>query len=127
MPIHEISIEEYQQRKDADEHFAHIDVRSPGEFAGVHASPASNVPLNGLKPESLIAEHSSEGSKLLLICQMGGRAMTAAKQLTAHQAEEDVYVLKRWHQCLACRRFTGGARQGRHPHLTAKSRSPSAC
>ena len=92
MPIHEISIEEYQQRKDAGENFAYIG-RSPAS-AGVHASPASNVPSTVLSLKASSQSTAAREASSYSFAKWAGAAMTAAKQLAAHKAEEDVYASK---------------------------------
>ena len=58
-----------------------IDVRTPAEFAGVHAAPARNVPLDQLDPAAVLRQHGNAGGPLYVICQKGGRGRQACERL----------------------------------------------
>jgi rhodanese-related sulfurtransferase len=60
-----------------------IDVRSPGEFAAVHAQGAHLVPLDRLNPAALPSTPGSTGQPVYFICASGTRAATAADKATA--------------------------------------------
>ena len=57
-----------------------IDVRSPGEFAAVHAAGASLVPLNQLDVRSLLASRGQRQGPIYLICLSGARAAKARQK-----------------------------------------------
>lgn len=56
-----------------------IDVRSAAEFQSVHAESATNVPLDQLDPQAVMAARSAD-DPLYVICQMGGRSRKACQQ-----------------------------------------------
>ena len=60
-----------------------IDVRSPGEFARVHAQGAHLVPLEQFDPEHLPVTPGAENGPVYLICASGARATLAANQAVA--------------------------------------------
>ena len=61
-----------------------VDVRTPAEFAGLHAEGAINHPLDRLNPQAIMqARNGSSDQQLYLICQMGGRSMKACEQFVA--------------------------------------------
>lgn len=69
-----------------------LDVRSPGEFAGVHIDGSSNLPLDVLR------DHGSEivprlAGPTALVCAQGVRSVEAAKLLAAAGAD-DLRVLE---------------------------------
>ncbi|MDA3960107.1 MAG: rhodanese-like domain-containing protein [Planctomycetota bacterium] len=70
-----------------------IDVRTPKEFAQVHATPAINQPLDRLDPGAILADRKSEaGSPLYIICHTGARANDAASKMAAAGCEHAVVV-----------------------------------
>ena len=93
MSIQTISVQEFQQCNEGGERFDVIDVRSPGEYTRVHATPSRNLPLSDLKPAELVAIRNEGSPRIALLCQMGGRAMNAAKQVAEH-SDEIIYVLE---------------------------------
>ncbi len=61
-----------------------IDVRTPTEFAEVHASIARSVPLERLDPKALMAERPRATDELLyVICRSGSRGSSACKAFLA--------------------------------------------
>jgi len=61
-----------------------LDVRTPAEFAEVHASPARNLPLPDVSAVALAAAgHSDPKAPVYLICQTDRRAAAAADKLTS--------------------------------------------
>ena len=61
-----------------------LDVRTPAEFGGVHASGARNIPLDSIQTTAL--EGSSplpKDATLCILCEKGGRAMVAAGHFLA--------------------------------------------
>lgn len=68
-----------------------VDVRTPGEFARVHAVGAVSVPLDKLRTLSVTAFRSTDGH-LYIICHSGTRAAAACQQLKAAGIEDVVIV-----------------------------------
>ncbi len=61
-----------------------IDVRTPAEFATVHAAGANNVPLDRLTLSAVQAARQGQPNEpLYLICKSGSRSRTAAEKLLA--------------------------------------------
>lgn len=59
-----------------------VDVRTPGEFARVHAAGARSMPLNRLDPRTVVTECRSSDGRIYLICHSGTRALMASQKLT---------------------------------------------
>ena len=59
-----------------------IDVRTPAEFAGIHAPAARSLPLESLDCATTLAEHnrSKSGLPLYILCHSGARAKKAAEK-----------------------------------------------
>jgi rhodanese-related sulfurtransferase len=68
-----------------------IDVRTPKEYAAVHAVGARNVPLDTLDPAALIAGRT-DGHPLYILCHSGARARTAADKLVTAGCTQVVVV-----------------------------------
>ncbi len=61
-----------------------IDVRTPAEFAELHAVPARNLPLPDATPEALAAlGHTDPSTPVYILCQSGKRAESCAGRLAA--------------------------------------------
>ena len=59
-----------------------IDVRSPGEFRGVHAQGSINIPLDSISIDQV--QRATDGaSRIFVICQGGTRSLSACQKLTA--------------------------------------------
>ena len=59
-----------------------IDARTPAEYAAGHIPGAANVPLDELRElQSELGQLAPPGSKLIVYCQVGRRAHTAARLL----------------------------------------------
>ena len=70
-----------------------IDVRTPAEFAEVHAVPARNIPLPEVSTASLAAAgHAAPGLPVYILCQTGRRALAAADALSAAGCARPVVV-----------------------------------
>lgn len=74
----EVSINELEQAIKAGDKV--VDVREGWEFADGHVPSAKHIALNSI-PENL--SEFSKDSKTWIICQSGGRSMTAANYLEA--------------------------------------------
>ena len=58
-----------------------IDVRTPGEFQGVHANCVTNVPLDSLDPEQVMnARIGPADQPLYVICRSGNRSSKACQK-----------------------------------------------
>ncbi len=66
-----------------------IDVRTPVEFAEVHAPTAQNLPLDELKPGTLTL---AKDEPVYLLCRSGQRAAKAAAQLTKEGFTQPIVV-----------------------------------
>lgn len=78
-----ISCEELQKLAASETAVDVIDVRTPVEFRAVHCTHARNVPLDTLKPESVIAERADADQPLYVICKSGARAEKACAAFIA--------------------------------------------
>ena len=58
-----------------------VDVRTPGEFARVHAAGAHSMPLDKLNAARIAAECKSSDGHIYVICHSGTRAAMACQQL----------------------------------------------
>jgi len=81
MAVKTISLEEFRRLMDLSGPISILDVRTPPEFARVHASGAVSVPLDKLDPAAIAAKHSNANDSVYVICQSGGRAAKACRQL----------------------------------------------
>ncbi len=82
-----ISAAALRERIQSRENLQLIDVRSPGEYAAGHVACATNIPLEQLGPR--LPDLSSH-SQVVLICESGQRATTAAGWLCER---DDVLIL----------------------------------
>ncbi|MEM6884805.1 MAG: rhodanese-like domain-containing protein [Verrucomicrobiota bacterium] len=79
--IPSVSVTEAQQKLESTS-AALIDVRTPGEFRGQHASGAINLPLDVMTAEDV--KRATDGaSQVYVICQSGKRSMMACEKLVA--------------------------------------------
>jgi rhodanese-related sulfurtransferase len=81
MSVKTISIAECQRLIKDGESLNIVDVRSPGEFANLHAFGACLVPLDELDPVVIASQRQGDQTPLYIICQSGGRATQACRQL----------------------------------------------
>ncbi len=58
-----------------------VDVRTPAEFAAVHAVGAVLMPLDKLDPAQVAAQRRDAADAIYLICQSGARAAKASQRL----------------------------------------------
>lgn len=78
-----IAPHELEARLSADPGALLVDVRSPAEFAEVHAARAKNLPLPDATPEALAALGHAGEAPVYVICQSGKRAEAACARLRA--------------------------------------------
>lgn len=69
-----------------------IDVRTPVEYREVHAVGTFNMPLDTLKPETLIKNLPDANEPIYMICRSGGRAGQACERMIAAGLENVVNV-----------------------------------
>jgi rhodanese-related sulfurtransferase len=61
-----------------------IDVRTPAEYAEVHADGAELVPLDRLDPKAVASAQTGQGGDpLYVLCRSGGRAAKAVERFAA--------------------------------------------
>lgn len=76
-----------------------VDVRTPGEFARMHAAGARSMPLDKLNTATIDSECRSSDGFIYVICHSGTRALMARQKLIA-AGVEDVFVvgggIKEW-------------------------------
>jgi rhodanese-related sulfurtransferase len=58
-----------------------LDVRTPGEYAAVHAEGARSIPLNQLDANRVKSERAAGIDVTYVICKSGGRSRVACQQL----------------------------------------------
>lgn len=81
MAINIISIDELRRLTTSGNLLKLIDVRTPAEYAQVHAVGARSVPLDELDPTAVAVECGKSGDAIYVICQSGGRAAKACERL----------------------------------------------
>ena len=61
-----------------------LDVRTPAEFGGIHASGARNIPLDSIQTTAFAGSSPlPKDATLCILCEKGGRAMVAAGHFLA--------------------------------------------
>jgi len=71
-----------------------LDVRTPAEFAGVHAEGALNIPLDRLNSASILSDFQfRKDDPIYLLCEKGTRAKSAAA-LFLDAGFSDVHVIE---------------------------------
>jgi len=60
-----------------------LDVRSPAEFARVHAAGAFLIPLHELTPTSIASARLARDESFYVLCQTGSRAAQACEKLAS--------------------------------------------
>jgi rhodanese-related sulfurtransferase len=88
MSLKSITVRELHDLTQSGQTIDLIDVRSPREFASVHAAGARSVPLDTLTREAALANRNAHADDpVFVICQAGGRSRTACIQLAAQGLE----------------------------------------
>lgn len=82
--VQKISPLEAQRMKESDQSVRILDVRTPAEYAHVHAQGADSMPLDQLDPRAM----GAAGERLLLICQSGSRAARGCEKLLSAGCRE---------------------------------------
>jgi rhodanese-related sulfurtransferase len=81
MPVPTLPPADVHARRTAGEPSLLLDVRTPPEFARLHAAGAHPLPLDTLTPAAVAALRPSPTAPVCVICQAGGRAAKACQQL----------------------------------------------
>jgi rhodanese-related sulfurtransferase len=75
---------EVAARRSQSLHTRLIDVRTPVEFAEVHAEGAQLIPLDALDPKAVMSDRNgSDGEPIYVICKSGGRSAKAVEKFRA--------------------------------------------
>jgi rhodanese-related sulfurtransferase len=93
MSINTISIAEIRDLTDRGQPLNILDVRTPAEFAKVHAAGARSMPLNDLNPAAWLARRGDSREAIYVICQSGQRAARAC-QLLQEAGAAEVYCIE---------------------------------
>lgn len=88
MPIRILSPAQLSQRMGQVQALCLLDVRTPAEFAQLHAAGAANLPLADLQAKS----PPETAGPLILLCQSGARARAAAELLASRGEERDLLI-----------------------------------
>jgi rhodanese-related sulfurtransferase len=91
--LNTIPASEFNRVRQADPSTRLIDVRTPGEFASVHAEGAVNVPLDRVNADAVQGIRGNATSPLYVICKSGSRAAKACEALI-HQGMGDVISIE---------------------------------
>ncbi len=84
---------ELQQILSSQPGAAVLDVRTPVEFAEVHAPSARNIPLDEFDPKTLLASGQlTKDQPVYLLCRSGGRASKAEEKLSKEGLTNGVVV-----------------------------------
>lgn len=84
MAVRTVSPAEVGRLKSAGRPVRMIDVRTPAEFAEVHAEGAELVPLDRLDPKAVASsENGRSDEPLYVLCRSGGRAAKAVERFEA--------------------------------------------
>jgi rhodanese-related sulfurtransferase len=93
MPTDSISLAEFRRLLDSGRRVQLLDVRTPAEFARLHARGARLMPLDQLDVDEIAAQRTSAGDPIYVICQSGGRAAKACRRL-AEAGVSPVYSIE---------------------------------
>lgn len=81
MPVYDIPASECRRLIESGKTLDLLDVRTPAEFARMHARGARLVPLDELDPAAIAAQRGAIANPLYILCQSGGRAASACQRL----------------------------------------------
>src|SRR5437870_4044533 len=81
MPAKTIPLNECRRLLEHGQALHILDVRTPGEFARLHAAGARLMPLDQLNPQAVAAARPATGDPVFIICHSGTRAAKACEQL----------------------------------------------
>jgi rhodanese-related sulfurtransferase len=83
MSTNTITLSEFRRLLESGRPLNIIDVRTPAEFARVHALGAHSAPLDALDPLAIDTRRRDSKDPIYVICQSGGRATKACERLKA--------------------------------------------
>lgn len=83
MEFQSISAAEFGERLKQETKSTVIDVRTPGEYAGVHVKGAINLPIDGLTVDRIRSASNGASESVYVVCQSGGRSRRACQQFSA--------------------------------------------
>src|SRR5580704_13181189 len=81
MLVDTISLVDFRRLLESSKHVKIIDVRTPGEFARVHAMGAQSMPLDQLDIAAIKGGRQNADEPVYVICHSGGRASKACQLL----------------------------------------------
>ncbi len=90
--MNQIRPEELQNRRQKGKPVDLVDVRTPGEFAAVHAEGARLVPLHLVSSKTVLADHPAGSGTIYVICRSGRRSSVACEKLRAAGLKDVVNV-----------------------------------
>ena len=91
--ISTITVGELNRRIRAGGKIDLLDVRTPAEYGEVHASNASNRPLDSLKPADYLADRNGNSAEpIYIICHSGARGERACREFQKAGFESVVNV-----------------------------------
>ena len=93
MTVNTISVAEIRNLTGGGRPLNILDVRTPAEFARVHALGARSMPLDELDPAAILAQRGNPPDAIYVICQSGQRAARACQRLQEAGAA-DVYCIE---------------------------------
>jgi rhodanese-related sulfurtransferase len=76
-----ISCVEFRRLMEGGKPLTLLDVRTPAEFAQVHAVGARSMPLDELDPAAIAAQRHNADEAIYVICQSGARGAKACQRL----------------------------------------------
>lgn len=86
-PFSRISVQEAKEKLDAGQAVM-VDVREPNEYAEVHATGVTLIPVNSVMTKLQQIRDYANGKEVLFICRSGQRSALAAEYATAGGLEE---------------------------------------
>jgi rhodanese-related sulfurtransferase len=87
MSVATISLTDMRSVVESGKPICLVDVRTPAEYAGVHAAGAKLLPLDTMDPAVVSAQRKDSDEALYVICQSGSRAAKACEKLAAAGVE----------------------------------------
>ena len=81
MENNSIDVTECRRLIDIGDRLRIIDVRTPPEFARVHAAGAVSIPLDELDASAAVPQGKESGEPIYFICQSGQRALKACQRM----------------------------------------------
>jgi rhodanese-related sulfurtransferase len=76
-----ISLDDFKSLLNSGKTLNLLDVRTPGEYAHLHAAGVKLMPLDELNAAAIAEQHRNDAEPIYVICQSGGRAAKACERL----------------------------------------------